>query len=615
MTTSHLPCRRAPLGLIAALGLVFAFAFAAPLQAQVVSDPRLAEFDPSPDHWQTLDSGQPAVVRYELGVYMCGASAPFTTVDMGKPSPEGDGKIRFDFSSAVTGWPLPGGNYEARVSAVGPEGSAPSEPSNPFTFSTGSSCTYSLSAASFSVPAAGGTYSVTVGTGASCAWVVTTPASWITLWTSGATGEQSVPFGVQANTATTSRTGSIVVAGLMVTITQAAAAAPAPKTTPTISWPAPAAITQGAALGVAQLNATATVPGTFTYNPAAGTVLPAGTHTLRVTFTPADTALYNTASASTTLTVKAPTYSLTISRPAGGTVTGPGINCGTAGTACATALPGATTVGVQATADSGYAFSGWTGQCSGTLASLSVLVNGAITCGAAFTAVSGSTSGGTTTGSNTGGPSVPPPDDNVLPLGAPYTLTVTQPTGGTVKSAGINCGTRSKSCTVTMPGPMTLGLQAVADSGYKFLSWSGHCSGTVASYALALEGARTCAANFIPVDSTVIQPPPDTTSGGTTTGGTSGGTTTDGSVPMGAPYTLTVTRPIGGTVNAAGIDCGTKGKQCSVTMPAALWLGLQATPDRGYVFTGWSGHCTGTQPSYSIALEGPRSCSAVFTAK
>ena len=609
MTTTLSPSRRTTLAITIVLAVLCIAAFAVPSHAQVVSDPRVAEFDPSPDHWQTLDSGQPAVVRYELGVYMCGASAPFTTIDMGKPSPEGDGKIRFDFGSSVTAWPLPGGNYEARVSAVGPEGSAPSEPSNPFTFSTGSSCTYSLSAAGFSVPAAGGSYTVEVTTGPSCAWVVTTPQSWVTLWTSGSTGGGSVPFGVQANTSTSARTGTAVIAGLTVTISQAAASAPATKTTPTITWPAPAAITQGTALTSTQLNATASVPGTFAYNPAAGTVLAAGTYTLKVTFTPADTALYNSATASVSLTVKAPLYSLTITRPTGGTVTGAGITCGTAGSVCSVTMPGPMTLGVQATPDTGYTFSGWTGSCSGTSPSYSVQVNGAVSCGATFTS-SGSTSGGTD-GSNTGGPSVPPPDDNLLPLGAPYTLTITQPTGGTVKSAGINCGTKSKSCSVTMPGPMTIGLQAVADAGYTFLNWSGHCSGTNSGYALALEGARTCAANFIPAGSTVIQPPPDTTSGGST-GGT---TTNDGSLPMGAPYTLTVTRPIGGTVSAAGIDCGTKGKQCTVTMPAALWLGLQATPDRGYVFTGWTGHCSGTQPSYSLALEGPRSCGAVFTAK
>ena len=46
--------------------------------------------------------------------------------------------------------------------------------------------------------------------------------------------------------------------------------------TPVISWNNPADITQGTALGATQLNATANVPGTFTYTPAAGTVLPQG---------------------------------------------------------------------------------------------------------------------------------------------------------------------------------------------------------------------------------------------------------------------------------------------------------------------------------------------------
>ena len=64
---------------------------------------------------------------------------------------------------------------------------------------------------------------------------------------------------------------------------------------PTISWPTPAAITYGTALSATQLNATASVPGTFVYTPAAGTVLPAGTQTLSVSFTPTDTANYNQA--------------------------------------------------------------------------------------------------------------------------------------------------------------------------------------------------------------------------------------------------------------------------------------------------------------------------------
>src|SRR5579871_2985775 len=80
------------------------------------------------------------------------------------------------------------------------------------------------------------------------------------------------------------------------------------KATPTISWTAPAAILAGAPLTGVQLNATATVPGTFAYSPAAGALLPAGIQTLSTTFTPNDAADYTTASASVLLVVdQAPT--------------------------------------------------------------------------------------------------------------------------------------------------------------------------------------------------------------------------------------------------------------------------------------------------------------------
>ena len=76
--------------------------------------------------------------------------------------------------------------------------------------------------------------------------------------------------------------------------------------TPVISWFAPAAIVAGTALSAAQLNATANVPGSFTYTPAAGIAPASGTLALQVTFVPADTADYNMATASVPLTVTAP---------------------------------------------------------------------------------------------------------------------------------------------------------------------------------------------------------------------------------------------------------------------------------------------------------------------
>jgi hypothetical protein len=69
------------------------------------------------------------------------------------------------------------------------------------------------------------------------------------------------------------------------------------KATPTITWSNPADITYGTALNATQLNATASVAGTFTYTPASGTVLAFGSNqNLHVDFTPTDTADYNNAS-------------------------------------------------------------------------------------------------------------------------------------------------------------------------------------------------------------------------------------------------------------------------------------------------------------------------------
>ena len=77
-----------------------------------------------------------------------------------------------------------------------------------------------------------------------------------------------------------------------------------PPVTPVITWPQPADITYGTALGASQLNATASVPGTFAYSPPAGTVLNVGAgQTLSVIFTPTDAIHYTTATASTILNV------------------------------------------------------------------------------------------------------------------------------------------------------------------------------------------------------------------------------------------------------------------------------------------------------------------------
>ncbi len=88
------------------------------------------------------------------------------------------------------------------------------------------------------------------------------------------------------------------------------------RTTPTITWPTPEPITYGDKLTFAQLNATASVEGTFVYTPDPGYVLPVGTHTLWVTFTPADSGEYAPLQASVSIVVAKATPTLSWPTPA-----------------------------------------------------------------------------------------------------------------------------------------------------------------------------------------------------------------------------------------------------------------------------------------------------------
>ena len=75
------------------------------------------------------------------------------------------------------------------------------------------------------------------------------------------------------------------------------------RKTPAIHWSTPDPINSATPLGPDQLNARASVPGTSAYSPSAGETLGPGTHTLAVTFTPADSVNYTPAQANVSLTV------------------------------------------------------------------------------------------------------------------------------------------------------------------------------------------------------------------------------------------------------------------------------------------------------------------------
>ncbi|HNV02457.1 MAG TPA: hypothetical protein PKH99_04005, partial [Vicinamibacterales bacterium] len=334
----------------------------------------------------------------------------------------------------------------------------------------------------------------------------------------------------------------------------------------------------------------------------------------------------------------ASTYVMTIGpRPSGGTVTGAGLNCGAGGSACSVTMPAPMTLGLQATPAAGYTFTGWTGDCSGTNASLAINLTGARTCGATF-----------------------------APMAATYQLSVSQPAGGTVSGGGISCGSGGAACSVTFPAATTVTLTAAPDANYTFTGWGGACSGASPNTTVTVDGIKSCTAVFAPTVAfgLAITPVP---AGGTVTGGgltcgaggsacsvtfpaattvtltaapdathtftgwggrctgtgltttvtVDGATTctaTFGGLAAGPPYTMTIGPvPTGGTVTGAGLNCGAGGSACSVTMPASMTLGLQATPAAGYTFTGWTGNCAGSTASLFLALTGARTCSATFS--
>ena len=86
---------------------------------------------------------------------------------------------------------------------------------------------------------------------------------------------------------------------------------------PQITWVPQGTLTFGMPIGSAQLDASANVPGTFTYSPAPGAMLPAGGQMLSVSFQPIDTTDYRATSDSVTIAVARAMPALSVSAPGG----------------------------------------------------------------------------------------------------------------------------------------------------------------------------------------------------------------------------------------------------------------------------------------------------------
>lgn len=96
------------------------------------------------------------------------------------------------------------------------------------------------------------------------------------------------------------------------------------QTVPVITWTGSGgSLEYGTPLSAAQLNATANIPGAFTYTPGLGVILPPGTNVVNAAFAPTDSFNYAPASA---------TLSVTVGSPSLATITPTSVNAGSSDT-------------------------------------------------------------------------------------------------------------------------------------------------------------------------------------------------------------------------------------------------------------------------------------------
>lgn len=248
-----------------------------------------------------------------------------------------------------------------------------------------------------------------------------------------------------------------------------------------------------------------------------------------------------------------------------GTVTGAGISCGLGSLTCYSSYGSTAAVALTAAPASGWTFSGWqddAGSCGATAANCSVTPGATTTATAVFT----------TTG---------PVQASTLGVALSTSGSPAAANGGVTDgsaSAPIDCSDSASQCRVTLDQGSTITLvEAPSDTSHFFSGWGGACGGSGVSCSVYLGSDQFVTATFA----------------------------------ANAPNTLTVSVAGNGSVAGGGITCGA-GASCNAPEPPNATVTLTATPQSGYVLTGWSGSCTGTQSTCVVQMNAARTVTATF---
>jgi uncharacterized repeat protein (TIGR02543 family) len=253
------------------------------------------------------------------------------------------------------------------------------------------------------------------------------------------------------------------------------------------------------------------------------------------------------------------------------------INCGNGKTDCYAAFSAGTMITLNATDQGPWTFDHWEGDCAGSGATCTLVLDGTEHDYYAPVYFNGPATGTST-------------------LAVNYTGFGTLRSGDPV--GNINCGTvvtdattdpittlSTTDCSWNVLTGSTLGVRAIPDEGapgggYVFEGWANTCQRTDAECTIVMDENRSLSANFVPA--------PDTES-------------------------LTVTVAGNGRVKGAGIDCQGPGT-CVAQEPQDATVTMSADADSGYIFTGWSGtSCIGAGPTCTVTMDVARTVTATFT--
>ena len=337
---------------------------------------------------------------------------------------------------------------------------------------------------------------------------------------------------------------------------------------------------------------------------------------------------YNSCGASPAATYTSDvSFPLTISKTGTGTgviTSSPGgILCGAE---CNKSFPCGTTVGLSATADQGFMFTGWSGACTGT-GPCAVTMNSAQNVTANFGPQTYrldliNSGGGTgTVTSVPAGINSPATYSAVFAAGTTVTLTPTATNNSIFMGWGGGGCTGTGTCTVVMNSDKFIDGVFYLPTWDLMVNTFGNGSGSVTSSPAGINCPGDCGEMFTNNTSVSLTASPQP--GSTFTGwyGNCSGTGACNVVMstgrnVGAEftintYTLNVSKVGSGMVTStpAGISCGA---QCAADYNYGATVTLTASPTGSGTFTGWTGACSGTG-ACNVTMNAAKTVGATFS--